>query len=568
MARIAARIAAGFAVIAFAAACGGPSTTPHTMNPLLTADAADVPLVIRGVLDADGSSFSSYVRLTAADGKAGELVFLPSELHHTAVREDDLPRSAVTIPAGASLASGQTADVRVTVEDVEHAGSYTGTLKFLLGAQPITEALEIPLELHIRASPDVAPVRAAQTFAVANCTWFDCPLTDLLLGMHASGEVRHIQLDNRTSEPVTVTNAVAVMFGDRTGETVTPGNVGIAPGIVLPAHEVSSVPVIIRPNSLPADHYQGTLRFNVEGAADPVTIDSSLDVLHGAWWALVTILFGILVGRFARDMETPVAKKQVSLLPPWYDLKDKMGAVTNPEAHQFLARKLQLARQKIESGTDTQDVAANYLNNLRTQYEFLLELQNFEEKLPVRPDAVRTRAQEHLVAARSALLRDDESSRTEAEKELQNAKDVIAAASKAVSGKDLMMGSTGDAVAQALHRFADSLTGHSSPFVSKSAEQLQAAEKRQSSRMRSLLAQLSGLQTVNAVTRYWFIRPVLSIVLLVLLLLIGLETLYVHSGGAFGAAGVYDYLPLFLWGITADVAQRTLFDLPARGKVG
>ncbi len=46
-------------------------------------------------------------------------------------------------------------------------------------------------------------------------------------------------------------------------------------------------------------------------------------------------------------------------------------------------------------------------------------------------------------------------------------------------------------------------------------------------------------------------------------MLLGLQTLYVNSGATFGVGGLYDYLGLFLWGVTADVAQRTLLNLPA-----
>jgi hypothetical protein len=63
--------------------------------------------------------------------------------------------------------------------------------------------------------------------------------------------------------------------------------------------------------------------------------------------------------------------------------------------------------------------------------------------------------------------------------------------------------------------------------------------------------------------RFWFFRPVLSVLLFVLLILLGLQTLYVNSGTTFSTGGLYDYLGLLLWGITADVAQCTLLNLPA-----
>lgn len=51
---------------------------------------------------------------------------------------------------------------------------------------------------------------------------------------------------------------------------------------------------------------------------------------------------------------------------------------------------------------------------------------------------------------------------------------------------------------------------------------------------------------------------------LILLALFDLQTLYVNTGAIFGAAGVYDYLGLFLWALTADVASSSLINLAGR----
>lgn len=53
-----------------------------------------------------------------------------------------------------------------------------------------------------------------------------------------------------------------------------------------------------------------------------------------------------------------------------------------------------------------------------------------------------------------------------------------------------------------------------------------------------------------------------KVVLLLLLWLIGASALYVRNAETLGAAGVIDYLPLLLWGFSADIASRTLTTLP------
>ena len=79
---------------------------------------------------------------------------------------------------------------------------------------------------------------------------------------------------------------------------------------------------------------------------------------------------------------------------------------------------------------------------------------------------------------------------------------------------------------------------------------------------RRLLVALSGIQVTAETKVPGFFRPLISLLILVLLMLLGFQTLYVKSGFTFGVGGLYDYLGLFLWGISADVAQRTLFNLP------
>ena len=60
---------------------------------------------------------------------------------------------------------------------------------------------------------------------------------------------------------------------------------------------------------------------------------------------------------------------------------------------------------------------------------------------------------------------------------------------------------------------------------------------------------------------YWFVRPVLYGVLLVGLTIVGLNTLYIEKGETFGARPLSDYFGLLLWGLSADVASRSLSGL-------
>jgi hypothetical protein len=78
-------------------------------------------------------------------------------------------------------------------------------------------------------------------------------------------------------------------------------------------------------------------------------------------------------------------------------------------------------------------------------------------------------------------------------------------------------------------------------------------------RLQDAFVFLSGLSDeIRAEATLWVVRPMLYLVLLVGLLAVGMSTLYINSGLTFGADPLTDYMGLVLWGMSADVASRTL----------
>jgi hypothetical protein len=528
-------------------------------EPILTVDPADSPLQIHGVLGGQTNSFAGTLRLTVNGGDADQLQFLASDLHHVTLADTLIDRSQVAVPPNITLRDGQPNDIRVTIHNITSPGTYTGTLQFLLPGQPLTQALAIPLQLSIHLQPRVAPVLTTQAFQVARCDWsLDCWLANLVLPGSATHDRWQIQLDNQGQESAVVTSAQAVMQGQQTAQGVTVHQVQIAPLPELPANAISTFPVSITRNALLPDHYAGTLRFTIDGLAEPVIINSTLDVRNGPLWALLAILLGIVVGRLARDMESAIAQKQVKLLPRWYELRARLDFIKNEPAHAALNQELQGARAKIESSEDTAEVATQFLANLDTKLAFLLDLQNVEEKLASLPPNAQEALLPILNQSRAALLAG------QMEEAEQKRKNLIAAMHDAQSRiqNDTMMG-MGDELKKAWDSLTGLLSGSTGPSLKQSREALSAATERQTNRWRRFLAGLSGLQLVTASTRFWFFRPLLSVLLLVVLTLLGLQTLYVNAGATFGVGGIYDYLGLLLWGITADIAQRTLLTLPS-----
>jgi hypothetical protein len=81
-------------------------------------------------------------------------------------------------------------------------------------------------------------------------------------------------------------------------------------------------------------------------------------------------------------------------------------------------------------------------------------------------------------------------------------------------------------------------------------------------RLRRSLIVLSGVSSeVRAEATYWVVRPLLSLALLFGLSVVGIRALYVENGITFGADPFADYWELVLWGLSADVASRSLSNL-------
>jgi hypothetical protein len=83
------------------------------------------------------------------------------------------------------------------------------------------------------------------------------------------------------------------------------------------------------------------------------------------------------------------------------------------------------------------------------------------------------------------------------------------------------------------------------------------------SNLTRFLEWLAGTPRSAAQPPLRWVRALLFFLLLVLLALLGWQTLYIQNGANFGVGGFLDYLGLFLWGLSADITQRTLQTLPS-----
>lgn len=520
-------------------------------SPSLRIDPHDTPLVISGVMNGQTTSFSGNVRLTISEGNSQEVLLLPSDLRCNSDPNVNIDRSNVTIPGGISLSKDQPRDIRVSISNITRACEYTGTLKFIISGQPESSALVVELKVKITAQPDVKPVTANPAFQVVRCqTRVGCAIADLLLPSVMSGDKRTVQLDNQTPADVVVAGAELVLRGDKAGHVVTSNDIEVTAPQTISAGKVTPISLRVKRSSLLPDHYQGSLRLRIKGLDQPVTFNVALDVRNGLAIPLLILLAGVLVGRLVQSTSTPAAQAQVRLLRRYYSLQSVIGDVGDKGTSSYLAQQMESVKRRIELATEPEETLNSELTKIETYARFLLNLESIERQLTeLGLDALAAELIPKIREARLALMRDDVSQaellRKDIESRLRQAEE------------DTSMGASADllkAAAKRFHLFGDKLD--------KLADQPDASPTGGIMRwIRKFVIVLAGSPHISAETRYWLVRPLLFIILLLILVLLGLQTLYINAGATFGAGGLYDYLGLFIWGLSADVAQRTLQNL-------
>jgi hypothetical protein len=515
----------------------------------LVADPHDNPLEISGVLDSQTTSFGGNIRLTLSAPSNQEVLLLPSDLRCTTDPNIKIDRRNVTILDHLLLPKDQPRDVRVTITNVTRPCEYEGLLEFLVSEQPQANALEVKLRMKITARPDLRPIAPNPAFQIARCgNRVGCRLANWLLPSGLTGDQRTVQLDNLSLSEVKVTGIELLLRGEKTGNVVTSTDVTVPASTQIPGGKVSPVVLQINRSSLPADRYQGSLRLQVHGLDQPINVNLTMDVRNGPLLALLVLLAGIIVGRIMQSMSTPEAQSQLKLMKRYYTLQTIVDDVQNENAHNYLKQQMENIRRRIELAAEPEETLNQELKKIETYAQFLLNIEVIEQQL-IGLEALAAELEPKIRGCRLALMNDDinkaEQLRKEVETRLREA------------AEDSSMGASENLLKAAVKGFQQL----GNKLAELTAQPVRVPTSRIGERVQNVVLTLAGSPHVRTEARYWIARPLLFLILLVILVLIGLQTLYINAGATFGAGGVYDYLGLFIWGLSADVAQRTLQNL-------
>ena len=511
----------------------------------------DKTLVINGTLASGTTSFTRHFTVTLVGGtgaEAKQIQIRRSDLVMQGPNGEILDRGNLSV-AAIALKPGQTMDAALTVNNVTHAGTYTATIKLWLPEQTEADAEVINVTLNVAPRVAVSPPTGASA-QVAHCGLLPCFLSGWL-PQNLIGNKRGLLLDNQTPSDVVIENQYVVLRGERTGRILTAAEV--RPSVasrILPASR--SVPVdleVVDRDTIPPDNYIGTLRLGLKGVESPTVVGFTLNVRTAPWAPLVILLLGVVAGRLIQKMSTPEALLQVKLLKRLFRIQDSMLQLRSGRDRQILLGRLEDLKARIDSASETEQVLTQELDKLEIAVRLLRRLEMLEDDAAQITDVtLRTQILTKIDTAAQTLLQGNatECARLITEIEISLREAQTNAADAADPAEVVRVESALASAREAR------ITGQEADKV------FNVTPARIPGRPERLLATLAGSDLMSAGARFWVLRPIFFLLLLLLLTFMGLKSLYIDNGTSFGVGGLYDYLGLFLWGLSADVVQRTL----------
>ncbi|MEH2124304.1 hypothetical protein [Nostoc sp.] len=421
--------------------------------------------------------------------------------------------------------------------------------------KPVTAV--IPQTTKPDAVPKLLPLKGTEQIRLqlVNCGgWLDCALARLLLPASAYINQRELRFDNSTLVPVNILNTAVVVEGDFTGYQLNNQAISLSQDIkTLPANQIISIPLILGRSVIPPDQYNGAVYLTLQNRSDRLSLPINLSARSGPLFPLIVLLFGVVLGRLFKYMQER-GEPQAKALEEVYRLQaDIAGAKLEDQNKQLLAGMVTEVRTLVVR--ERLDVVPTQVQTIRDRLETLVKLQALEDQFNQQaqnsPTDFPADEDEYVRKIKQARLRIAEGKDADAKKVLEE----ISSDLDKIGARG-----AGNSSIEAYKRSVENIT------VATDRINQPAGEKTIPSRLgklQQLLVNLSGVSDqVRAEATFWVVRPLLSLTLLVGLSAAGISSLYIENGTTFGARPFADYLGLILWGLSADVASRSLSNLP------
>jgi Skp family chaperone for outer membrane proteins len=311
----------------------------------------------------------------------------------------------------------------------------------------------------------------------------------------------------------------------------------------------------VRRSALPPDHYTGAIYLALEGQTARETVPLDVSVRTGPWWPLVALFMGLLLGRVFKYMQER-GGPQAEALDAVNELEVRLRDA-HPDDRTIVAPMLERVRQSVyREKLETVEAA---LQAIEARLDALGELRRIEGSLAGKEDLPEVQAVLAQVSKAREHLRQQQDA--EAATLLAEIKQALLALARAPG----MMGEAGEPDEE-LAASAERAAGAGARIEQAARAPTLAEKVSPADRVKDWLVVLSGLSDqIRAEATLWLVRPLLYFALILGLLAMGISSLYVDKGAAFGANPFGDYLGLVLWGLSADVASRSLSNLQGGG---
>lgn len=529
-----------------ATASGSTGAGARDASPLIGVDAADTPVRITGWLHED-ASFVGNIRVRAP---AAGFTVLASDLRQDGGDAIVGRQNLGLIPLGAATAeAGAPRDHQVKVGGVPSAGIYRGHLTLVPVGHPEGAATRVEVIVEARARPNLVPLPGSEKIRLqlVSCRGrLDCWLAKGLLPGAALLDARPLQLSTPAS-PVVLTDGGVVALGEHNGAPLTVEQISLPTWpLDLPADHIATVPLNVRRATLAPDHYLGSVYLTLADRPERVVVPLDLSVRAGPLGPLLCLLVVILLGRFVKYMQdtgNALADAMALVLAEEARIREMEG-----EDRDLMEPLIARVRQEVGTRTLAEVKAAvEAVAAWRGAVARLRDLERLlrSHGLPSDGEAL-TAVREARTLIRAVRDVTDPTWTTKVEA-------LVAKAGAGVTWMgDGASASAGDPSQSAATTAALALEeARRAPWPAPGGRRLRD----------TVVALASGIPTSNTAAVLLGTRQILSILLVITLAFVGLDSLYIRSGATFGAAGFTDYLGLILWGLSADVASRTLSSL-------
>jgi hypothetical protein len=395
----------------------------------------------------------------------------------------------------------------------------------------------------VKSSAQVSAVENSDSVQMdlVNCGWWgDCLLARMVLPSSMQVNAYQLWFENGSSTPVRIAKTALITRGQRTGYQLTePDLVLNEQNRVLPGNQITRLNLQVNRLGIPPDQYNGKLYLMLKDSRERLTLPLMINVRTGPMLPIVALFFGVVLGRLLKYMQERGGPQSEKL-----KLINRLEADLNnlyPEDQKILANMLLSVRQlAFREELDKADVQ---ISLIRGRLEVLQKLRRIQERIAADTTG---NLEQFLTRVEQVRVFLSEAEDELAKRELQDLLEDLSGMKGIARGADLETD-----VGKAIQR-----------LDAKEIIARKPSESLRGSRIRKGLIWLSGVSDeLRAEATLWVVRPMLSLGLLVGLALMGINELYVEKGASLGAKPLTDYWGLVLWGLSADVASRSLSSL-------